>query len=245
MASYAMIKSLTDSREYKNQYEILAEFIRFIIADKKIRCFTADDMRMNLRCSFGFDIPSAVLKTAVKKISEIERADNKYTFSSGSLPQTEEFMMLRQEARDKSSSLIQRLQNFARAQMSDRKIDREEIEHAFIMYLIDDINDNKYADVISHFIISEQDATIQEQISAIREGSILYCGLCYNMSEIGSINKSLTLFLDTEILFDIAGYNGTLYQQMAIDLINQVKAANRKKKMITLRYFEDIAHEYR
>ena len=57
MASYAMIKSLTDSRDYKNQYEILAEFIRFIIADKGIRCFTADDMCMRLREGFGFDIP--------------------------------------------------------------------------------------------------------------------------------------------------------------------------------------------
>lgn len=243
MASYAMIKSLTDSKEYKNQYEILAEFIKFIIAEKGIITFTADDMRRDLRQSFGFDIPSAVVKTAVKKIPEIERANKQYTFSSGILPQTEEFVILRQEARDKSSSLIHKLLEFASAKMPDRKIDREELERAFITYLVDDINDNKYSDVISHFIISEDSSSVKEQISAVREGSILYCGLCYNMSEIGSINKNLTLFLDTEILFDIAGYNGTLYQQMAMDLIAQVNAANRKKRMIALRYFEDVEHE--
>ena len=32
----------------------------------------------------------------------------------------------------------------------------------------------------------------------------------------------MTLYLDMEILFDIYGYNGEIFQQLAIDLLNLV-----------------------
>ena len=39
LASYAMIKALTDSNEYRSQYEILAEFIKYIIVKYRLKSF--------------------------------------------------------------------------------------------------------------------------------------------------------------------------------------------------------------
>lgn len=241
LASYAMIKSLTDSKDYKNQYEILAEFIRFTIVDKGMKNFSIEDIQNRLLNDFCFSIPLAVIKTAMKKITECKRNGNIYILSSKLSSETDSFPTLREQANQNSNSIIRRLIKFANIE-----IEHNELEQAFIKYLIDDTItiSSKYLDIISRFIISiENDVQIKEQIATIREGSILYCGLCYDMSEIGSIKNHLTLFLDTEILFDIAGYNGTLYHKVAIDFINQVDAANRKKKMISLKYFEDVKTE--
>lgn len=94
------------------------------------------------------------------------------------------------------------------------------------------------------FIIShENDIKLQECLNDIREGSILYIGINYNINETGSIIKPLTLFLDTEVLFSLMGYNGTIYEQLAKDFYEQVKNANSKERKIHLRYFSDVKKE--
>ena len=80
-------------------------------------------------------------------------------------------------------------------------------------------------------------------MTAIKEGSILYIGLNHNINETGSLRKPLTLFLGTEVLFSLYGYNGNIYRQLALDLYNQIKAANSGAKRITLRYFSDVKKE--
>ena len=80
-------------------------------------------------------------------------------------------------------------------------------------------------------------------MTAIREGSILYIGLNHNISETGSLRKPLTLFLGTEVLFSLYGYNGEIYKQLAQDLYDQIKAANVGTKRITLRYFSEVKKE--
>ena len=53
----------------------------------------------------------------------------------------------------------------------------------------------------------------------------------------------MTLYLDVEILFDLYGYNGEIFQTLAIDMIKLVKEANKKKKYVKLRYFGDTKRE--
>lgn len=69
-------------------------------------------------------------------------------------------------------------------------------------------------------------------------------GLCYNIGETGSITKPLTLYLGTEILFSLAGYNGEIFHQFACDFFEQVRLANTgATPKIVLRYFADIKKE--
>jgi len=102
LASYAMIKSLTDSKDYKNQYEILAEFIRFTIVDKGMKNFSIEDMQNRLLNDFCFSIPLAVIKTAMKKITECKRNGNIYILSSKLSSETDSFPTLREQANQNS-----------------------------------------------------------------------------------------------------------------------------------------------
>ena len=56
----------------------------------------------------------------------------------------------------------------------------------------------------------------------------------------------LNLFLSTEILFSMFGYNGVVYQQLAKDFYEQVRQANSGgSKKINLYYFSETANEIR
>lgn len=52
----------------------------------------------------------------------------------------------------------------------------------------------------------------------------------YNIDEIGSLKRDLTLYLDMEVLFDIYGYNGEVFQRLALDLFKLARDANSKEK---------------
>lgn len=105
-------------------------------------------------------------------------------------------------------------------------------------------NGNKYQEEISSFIIKKSDdKKITEYLNSVREGVILYTGLNYNIDEIGSLKKDLTLYLDMEVLFDIYGYNGEVFQSLALDLFKLARDANSKEKRIRLRYFEETKTE--
>ena len=116
-----------------------------------------------------------------------------------------------------------------------------------IAFLVDDQQSSSdyYTDLIGRFILEhEHDEDIQAQLKQIREGSILYIGLNYNIGETGSITKPLTIYLGTEILFSIAGYNGEIFKKLTDDFLRQVRAVNIKsKEKITLRYFSAVKKE--
>lgn len=96
------------------------------------------------------------------------------------------------------------------------------------MVLTDDCaHTTQFTDLIGEFVLkNEHNQEIQTGLNKIREGSILYVGISHNIDELGSITKPLTLYLGTEILFSLAGYNGVIYQQFANDFYDQVRTAN-------------------
>ena len=71
MASFAILKSLSDEKKYQSPYQILAEFIRYIITADSLYAFSAIEMKNKLNEHFGFSIPEAVVRTSVKKISTV------------------------------------------------------------------------------------------------------------------------------------------------------------------------------
>lgn len=114
-------------------------------------------------------------------------------------------------------------------------------------FLIEDApsHSTKYSEYIGEFVLkNEHDKEIQVGLNKIREGSILYMGLSHSIGETGSITKPLTLYLGTEVLFSLVGYNGEIFQQFANDFYAQVRTANSgKMKKITLHYFSEIKKE--
>lgn len=83
-------------------------------------------------------------------------------------------------------------------------------------------------------------------MNTIKEGVVLYSGIKFNnnINELGQWRTDLTIFIETEILFHFAGYNGTLYQTLWNDFFDYVKEINRKHpNRIKLRYFSDVKGE--
>ena len=96
------------------------------------------------------------------------------------------------------------------SKLGDSEVCIESLTKELIGFLIDEQQNtfSKYSDLIGEFVLkNEQDKEIQEGLNNIREGSILYIGLIHNIGETGSITKPLTLYLGTEILFSLVGYN--------------------------------------
>lgn len=190
-------------------------------------------------------MPNAVLKSALKKVECVEKNGRRdeYSVDYKKINVDSSFEMYKKNAEQENVRLMTKLVEFTEEKLSERLDEKkkQELLADFMAYLLDESNGGDFQDIISIFILKNQEN--KEQIQAIREGCILYTGINYDISEVGSITENLTLYLDVEILFDLYGYNGEIFQTLAIDMIKLVKEANKKKKYVKLRYFGDTKRE--
>lgn len=68
LASYVTYKELSSHGNYKSPYQILAEFIKYIIYEKKLYAFSIGEIKSRVENEFEFYLPDAVLKSALRKI---------------------------------------------------------------------------------------------------------------------------------------------------------------------------------
>ena len=84
----------------------------------------------------------------------------------------------------------------------------------------------------------------------MKEGLILYTGIRYtpNLSDLEAWPSDFTLFLDTEYVFNFAGYNGSVFRDIFMDfyqLVIEMNRTNRRpgRRKIELRYFSETKRE--
>jgi hypothetical protein psyrpo1_24143 len=247
VASFSTIKSMIDAKEYKSPYMILAEFIQYIIVEKKLYSFTSSDIKKLLVELFGFELPEAVIKSSIKKIEFIDRDNGVYKTDTSKIRIDDNFKKIKNNSENEFVEIFEQLKLYIEERNADMKIEIDLLTNEFISFLIDDNNSSntgKYMDLISEFILkSEKKSNIQKTLTAIREGSIIYIGLNYNINDVGNVSKSLTLYLATEVLFNLYGLNGEIHKQLAQDFFSQVRDINIKNNQIKLRYFLDVKKE--
>lgn len=247
LSAFATIKSLSDAKKYESPYQILAEFINYIINIESLYSFNSAEMKNRLNNQFGFIIPESVVKTAVRRMVNVTLENGIYTVSPSEKKSDSQFYKSIKEAENIRLNLTNAIATYVQTRLGSASIQKEILEKELISFLIGEtqnVSDN-YLDLISEFILkNEDDIQIQAQLSQIREGSILYIGLNHNINETGSITKPLTLYLGTEILFSLAGFNGEIYKQFADDFFDLVRNANANgKNKIKLKYFADVKKE--
>lgn len=247
LASFAILKSLSDEKKYQSPYQILKEFVTYIIYSESLRDFSAVEMKNLLTEYFDFNIPEAVVKTTLKQIDGITLANKKYSVNLPEIKTNSDFETKKKEADAYASKIIKLLSEYISERDNSLSVSEEILTQELADFLIEDQTEhsNRYTDLIGEFILkNEKDEDIQKGLNKIRQGSILYIGLSHNIGEVGSITKPLALYLSTEILFSFAGYNGAIYQQFTKDFYEQVCAANaRSKKKVTLYYFSETKEE--
>ena len=247
MASFATIKSLSDAKQYQSPHQILREFINYIILKDSLYSFSAIEMKNRLSSHFCFSIPEAIIKTALKNLPGATLAKGIYNISQDEVCTDSLFEKTKTESDEYESHIIELLSEYISFRTGNNMISAETLSQELTNFLVEDATSQstKYSELIGEFVLkNEQKREIQDGLDKIREGSILYIGLSHSIGETGSITKPLTLYLGTEILFSLVGYNGEIFQQFADDFFAQVRTANSgKTPKIHLLYFSEIKKE--
>lgn len=245
LASYSTYKALYD--EHKNAYDIVAEFINDAIRDFTGAYLKTSELRELVEKKCGILVPEVVIDTAAGKLECInKRGDNCYIDHS-KYETSNEFEKKREESSQAARNIFVQFHSF----LSSMSIDcsEKDADLALMNYLLDDNSgiSNALQAHISAFIVKGCDADkgFNDALNNIRKGHCLLLGLTNNVvvGETNTWKSDLVIYLDTEILFNIQGYNGKLNQKIAYDFLNVVKRANTNKNYIRLRYFEDTQNE--
>jgi hypothetical protein len=159
----------------------------------------------------------------------------------------------KQEEIQKSNQII--IENLFKFIEKEKKIqltekEREIIIRSFCSFIIDESTTQEYAEYISAFIVKNKTESAS-QLNVIREGVVLYTGLKYNsnLNDLGAWNTELILYVDTEILFYFAGYDGEIFKIIANDFYSLIKEINTKsfnkikKRIVQLKYFPETKGE--
>lgn len=248
LASLALFREL-----YNNQndiYGVISEFLDDIITSKGKYDFDLTEITTLLNDTFEFTIPEAVVRTSLKKLSYLKKEYGKYCVTNEEVTKNSKVNNLQKEIQVDNNNTLQSLFSFIEF---DKKIklsagEKEQIIHSFCSFILDDTTGEDYFAYISAFILKNKgDQTFTNNLNKIREGVILYSGIKYtnNASEVGSWKTQLTIYLDMEILFHFAGYNGLLYKSLFDDFFRYVNEINNnaQKRIIKLKYFREVKSE--
>ena len=245
LASYSTYKALYEDK--KTAYDIVAAFINESIAiSKKGVIYSLDELRELVKSEFGIDIPTVVIATAAKKVDCLKKEGVEYRVLIEKEKSEAKFNQYLEKSVDEAHVVFAEFRFFAKE--NGIEYDDADIDRAFMNFLLDEGSVNERLKIlIGTFIIkrSFENPKIKETVNSIRRGHCLLTGLSNNatIDQTNSWNGKLTIYLDTEILFNIAGYNGEVWEIIAKDFLNVIKQANNAKQLITLKYFESTKEE--
>ncbi len=240
LASLAVFRELYDSQ--KEVYDIIAEFIREVIIVKSKQNFNITEITQLLNEYFDFSLPEAVVKNSLRRLNFIEKSKGIYTVTDFTDFKRSKIDELEKEVERDNNIIIGGLFDFIEEQIKNKlsEIDKKEIINSFCIFLLDEIDGEKYFNYISAFIINNiSNSEFAKQLKIIKEGVILYTGIKYSNENVPltSWNSTLRIYLDTEILFYFAGFDGELYKTLFNDFLSLVKEINEKKGVNIIELF--------
>ncbi len=246
LASLAVFRRL--DKEGKKINEILSEFLIDIIKSQHLKQFTASEINALLDEMYDFQIPDAVVRTALKKIDFISMEHHQYTITNFEKLEEYDLGEQQKEMLQKNDQILEKLYVYIEtiAQIKLSEEEKKEVEKSFTTFILDNAPDNGYSDYISAYIIDhKEDKEFMGNLEMIKEGVILYTGLKFNpyMNLTSPWKEKLTIYLNTELLFHLAGFNGELYKELFFDFVALVKDINKKEKYIRLKYFKETKDE--
>lgn len=245
---------------YENECDIQSVICSFVLLnylDWGKLYFTSAQMSDLLRHNSSFQIPQAVVQEALLSKGRNYFAYDKKTKTfckSADCPESVivELRELIDSTKVQNEMLVKKLAMFIaiKTNQSIEEEKYEDISNALSAYLIG--KDTKdYSDLISEFLITEDPSSSYiKQVQSIKEGNIFLEGLSQEIiaNDIHrNYNVPLTLYLETEILFHIYGFNGEEYSRIGNDFLNIVNEINTKgvknKPIVKLKFFPETHEE--
>lgn len=247
LASLAVFRELYNSE--KDIYGIISEFLLEQIISNSKHSFNLSEITNLLNESYDFSIPEAVVSSSLNRIKSLTKSEGLFSVDNLSELRSKNINEQKDKIQSENDLIIESLFQFVQKHQEEKLTEKQKssIVHSFISFIIDNGNGDEYVEFISAFIIHNQDnVQFKEQLATIKEGVVLYSGIKYNtnINDIGTWKSDLTIFIETEILFHYAGYNGEVYQKLWQDFFNYVIEINRTHpNRIKLRYFKDVTNE--
>lgn len=247
LAAMAVFQQMFDSK--KNISDIISAFISYYIFNNHYYDFLLEDICKGVNEFYNFNLPIAVLKSGLRKLNGIvsKKNDGHYIVNANQLNSEEKENIIKNNIVS-NDKIIFDLKDYLEEKLKRNLTKNEEIEvfDCLCNFLIGNTNHSQFEKYISSYILeASKNDSLKKQLEDISEGLIIYNGITSELdfSKLGSWKTKLTLYLDMEILFHIAGYNGIFFKNQANDFISLVKDINKKEKFITLKYFNKVKKE--
>lgn len=255
LASVALFSELYNNK--KDIYDVIAEFIKAAILSESKWTLNATEATQLLDKVFDFKIPEAVVKTTLKNRLKQENIlsfnEGIYTFIAEKIVANNLFEKEFTATKNGQAKIFENLIDYVEIVTNKRLLEeeRDELNKNFNSYLLDNGVPDKHSQYISSYIIENQNNNgFTESLNTIKEGLILYTGIRYtsDLNDLGTWNNDLTVFLDTEHLFNATGFNGIIYEEIFNDFYKLVKDINANSskegsKRIKLKYFDEIKQD--
>lgn len=253
LASLAVFRELYDNQ--KDVYGVISEFLKEVISSKNTYQFGLTEITQILNDSYDFKIPEAVVKTSLSRLDFLSKNNGTYSVNK-SVEQTRDKKF--QEKQDRIYNSNEKVVNHLFSYIEEQKeavlseTEKELIIKSLCSFMLDESTTQEYSEYIGAFIVKcGSEEGLLAQLDTIKEGVVLYTGLKYNsnLNDLGTWNTQITIFIETEILFHFAGYNGELFKILFNDFFSFVKEINSQsinnigKKKIHLRYFSEVKNE--
>lgn len=227
----------------KSSSEIIACFVSYYIKRNRKYSFSIAEITTELNEYFNFKLPMAVVELGVSSISFVHKdPDDKSSYIADSDVWNDDedydFHEREKESRDVFEQIVKYVEAKKRITLS--QLEKDQLLQTLCDFLLDNKSNGDFQEFISSFILENEDENVKSQIDAIADGMIIYMGITSDAE--GALNAAcgtpLTLYLDTEILFNFAGYNGLFYKRQFDDFFDLVREFNKENPVISLKYFE-------
>lgn len=251
LACYSVTRTLYDSD--KSIYDILCRYISAVIVDSNTYSFNLTWITREVNDLGGFDIKEPIIKTCLNRMG-IEHLGTDYTCNIEKIRVGSNWTDAYEDAKKDNEYLMDVFLGYLEREVGYdiHSQTKNYYARSLCEYLLSEgiSSNHQITKHISQFILEN---TYNEKISKIllhlKEGTIIHEGIKYSesLAEINSVWKDqLVIYLDTEILLGICGYNSSLLQSYCKDFMQYIGELNRKAKRdkrISLRYFKDTYNE--
>lgn len=232
LLSLAVFKKLYDDN--KDIYSIISSFIKYELSDRRTP-FTATDITQIVNEKYNFDIPQAIIQTSLKRIKKESYLKLEY----GNYNVIKSIPIIKND-----SESVKKQEKFVldtiKEYLEDKETQYVNIEKSLENYILNK-SDTLSTHINACIIFNTQNTDFIDALNQIKYGLVLYEGISYGIEDINPErwNKK-TIFLDTEVLFYLAGYNGELYKKIANDFLSLIEIINKKNKIINLKFLESV-----
>lgn len=236
----------------KDLYDVLAAYIMIIIKNDKLNGFTCADLTNQINRTNSFSVSESVVKSALTRLG-LRRDQGRYWVDDGIKCSIDTDKL--EELTRQNDAVVKRLFEFISKENNNTLStdDLKCIESQFYGFLHNPEYDGEYTILISKFLMENSlDPLFNQALSRIKDGLLVYEGICFS-PEIGNGGKwdiPLDIYLELEVIFYIAGYNGEIHKEIygqLIDYIDEINDINSKKSggsnIIKLFYTSDIKTE--